>query len=106
MAKLTDFNEKGCKIYTAKGMVIAEGSKIGSLYNLNCLPCNMKVNVANCKTKESIWHCHFGHLWTQNLQRRARNKLVSGFDFDASKQIDFCETCVEAKYHRSQSFSY
>ena len=26
---------------------------------------------------------------------------MSGFDFDASKQIDFCETCVEAKHHRS-----
>ena len=90
----------GCKIYTAKGKLIAEGSKIGSFYYLNYSPCNMKVNVANCKTKENIWHRR-GHLETQNLQRLARNKLVSGFDFDASKQIDFCEACVEAKHHRN-----
>ena len=67
LGKTTDFNEKGCKIYTTKGMLIAEGSKIGSLY-LNCLPCNMKVNVANRKTKENIWHRRFGHLGMQNLQ--------------------------------------
>ena len=101
LGKTTDFNEKGCKIYTAKGKLIAEGSKIGSLYYYNYLPCNMKVNVANRKTKENIWHCRFGHLGMQNLQRLARNKLVSGFDFDASKQIDYCEACIEAKHHRS-----
>ena len=101
LGKTTDFNEKGCKIYTAKGKLIAEGSKIGSLYYLNCLPCNMKVNVANCKTKENIWHGRFAHLGMQNLQGLARNKLVSGFDFDASKQINYCEACVEAKHHRS-----
>ena len=58
-------------------------------------------NFVNSKTKENIWHCRFGHLGKQNLQRLARNKLVSGFDFDASKQIDFCEACVEAKHHGS-----
>ena len=67
--KTTDFDEKGCKIYTAKGKLIAEGSKIGSLYYFNYLQCNMKVNVANRKTKENICHCRFGHLGTQNLQR-------------------------------------
>ena len=29
----------------------SEGSKIGSFYYLNCLQCNMKVNVANRKQK-------------------------------------------------------
>jgi len=27
---------------------------------------------------------------------------LSGFDYDASKQLDFCETCVEGKDQRSQ----
>ncbi len=27
--------------------------------------------------------------------------MVRGFDFDASKNIDFCEACVEGKHHGS-----
>ena len=38
LGETTDFNEKGCKVYAAKGKLIAEGSKIGSLYYLNYLP--------------------------------------------------------------------
>ncbi len=98
----TDFNEKGCQIYNAKGKLIAEGSKIGSLYYLNCSMGNVKVNVANRKTNENIWHRRFGHLRIQNLQRLARSKMVRGFDFNALKQIDFCEACVEGKHHRTQ----
>ena len=26
--------------------------------------------------------------------------LVSGFDYDISKEIDFCEPCVSGKIHR------
>ena len=26
---------------------------------------------------------------------------MSGFEFDVSKQLDFCEACVDGKYHRS-----
>ncbi len=102
LGNTTDFNEKGCQIYNAKGKLIAEGSKIGSLYYLNCSMGNVKVNVANRKTNENIWHRRFGHLGIQNLQRLARSKMVRGFDFNTLKQIDFCEACVEGKHHRTQ----
>ncbi len=26
--------------------------------------------------------------------------MVDGFDYDSSKDIDFCESCVEGKIHR------
>ena len=30
-----------------------------------------------------------------------KSRLVNGFDYDASKEIDFCESCVSGKIHRS-----
>ena len=59
-----------------------------------------QVNAAQCK--EVLWHRRYGHLGTQNLQKLAREKLVDKFDFDASKDFDFCEACVKGKHHRSQ----
>ena len=29
--------------------------------------------------------------------------MVIGFDYDASQEIGFCESCAEGKHHRSQS---
>ena len=62
---------------------------------------NEQATVADQETKESIWHRRFGHLGIQNLQRLAREKLVDGFDFDVSEQLDFCEMYAEGKHHRS-----
>ena len=55
------------------------------------------MNTAQCK--EVLWHRRYRHLSTQSL---ARDKLVDNFDFDASKEVDFCEACVKGKHHRSQ----
>ena len=53
------------------------------------------------ETMEDIWHQRFGHLGARNLQRLAKHGKVDGFDFDAMKQIKFCESCVKGKHHRS-----
>ena len=36
------------------------------------------------------------------MQRLAKHGMVDGFDFDATKQIKFCESCVKGKHHRSK----
>ena len=97
--KTTKFDETGCQILGKNSKVIAAATRVGSLYYLDCLV-KQQVSVAQCK--EVLWHRRYGHLGTQNLQKLARDKLVDNFDFDASKDIDFCETCVEGKHHRSQ----
>ena len=38
----------------------------------------------------------------QNLQLLAQEKLVDGFDFDISEELDFCEMCAEGKHDKSQ----
>jgi hypothetical protein len=30
-----------------------------------------------------------------------KDELVNGLDYDVSKEIDFCESCVSGKIHRS-----
>ena len=97
--KTTKFDKTGCQILGKNCKVIATATRVGSLYYLNC-QVKQQVNVVQCK--EELWHRRYGHLGTQSLQKLARDKLVDNFDFDASKEIEFCETCVEGKHHRSQ----
>ena len=56
---------------------------------------------ADQHSPEAIWHRRYGHLGARNLQKLARDQLVDGFDYDASKEIGFCESCMEGKHHRS-----
>ena len=38
----------------------------------------------------------------RSLQTLSKKKLVSGFDYDSSSEISFCQACVEGKLHKSQ----
>ena len=51
-------------------------------------------------TKE-IWHRRFGYLGMKNLQKQATDQLVNGLDYDVTKDIKFCDPCVDGKHHRS-----
>ena len=42
-----------------------------------------------------------GHLGARNLQKLAREKLVDAFDYDMSREISFCQPCVEGKLHKN-----
>ena len=101
--KTTRFGEASCQILDKERKLIAVATKVGDLYYLNCHPRFHKSHTAADKTpetKEDIWHRRFGHLGTRNLQQLAKNKLVDGFDYNAVKEINFCESCVEGKHHR------
>ena len=101
--KVTNFTDAGCQIVDSCQKVVAVAVRVGSLYYLECLDSRQQVHTASVEeTKETIWHRRFGHLSAQNLQKLRRDQMVSGFDFDASKDIGFCESCVEGKHHRSQ----
>ena len=100
--KTIEFNEFDCQILDSKKKLIAVATKVGSLFCLSSSNHNELANVADQETKECVWHRRFGHLGLQNLQKLAREELVHGFDFNLSKQLDFCETCAQSKHHRSQ----
>ena len=103
--KSVTFSEAGCQILDADRKLIAVGNRAGNLYYLECrIDCqqaNAAVNTIQ-RTKEDIWLRRFGHLGARNLQKLAKDKLVAGFDYDASMKYSFCESCVKGKYRRRQ----
>ena len=104
--KVVKFTETGCEILDSNKKVIAVATRVESLYHLNCQAHNEQTNAAVNKskeTKEDTWHRRYGHLGVRNLQKLAKEKLVDDFDFNASRETTFCESCVEGKHHRSSS---
>ena len=61
--------------------------------------------VTGTQTQQSVedtWHRRYGHLGSRNLEKLAIDKLVNGFNYDPSRDISFCQACVDGKFHRSQ----
>ena len=103
--KVVKSSETGCEILDSNKKVIAVATRVESLYHLNCQAHNEQTNAAVNKskeTKEDTWHRRYGHLGVRNLQKLAKEKLVDDFDFNASRETTFCESCVEGKHHRSR----
>ena len=100
--KMITFGETEGEIVDDQGETVAIASKAGSLYYLNCEPLdNQSINSASHQANEDLWHRRFGHLGERSLCRLKKDGLVHGFDYDVSKEIDFCEPCVSGKIHRS-----
>lgn len=99
------FTESSCQLLDDKQKVVATGSKIGNIYYLNCSEVHEAAHAATIclgsNTKEEIWHRHFGHLGAKNLQKLVRDQLVTGLDYDVTKDTNFCEPCLDGKHHRS-----
>ena len=100
--KVTSFSEMRCEIRDSKSKLVASGHREGSLYYLDHKgPIHQACSSSDCNSsKESIWHRRFGHLGIQGIQTLAKNKMVSGLDFNWKQESSFCESCVEGKSHR------
>lgn len=104
--KTTNFDDVHCRITDESGKLFAMAMKVGSLYYLDyqeiteCHQANT-VETKEPESKESIWHRQFGHLGVINLQKLARD-MIKSFDYDASNDLTFCETCIGGKHHKSQ----
>ena len=99
--KVTKFDKVGCEILNEEEKVIGFATRVGNLYHLEHCRKSQAGNVADKESKEKLWHRRFGHLGEQNLQRIAREKLVCQFNYNLSKSIGFCKTCVGGKHHRT-----
>ena len=100
--KTVRFGQANCQILDDKKLV-AVGTKVGELYYLNCHTIGVYSHsaVTQAGSKEDNWHRRYGHLGVKNLQTLAKNELVRGFDYNPSKEISFCQACVEGKLHKS-----
>ena len=79
---------------------VTVASKIGGLYQI-IINNDAQVNCAMTLEKEDLWHQRYGHLSLKNLRKLARENLVDNFDYSEAAEIQFCETCVKGKQHRS-----
>ena len=97
------FEESSCIIRGSNHKLITVAEKIGGLYQVDTVPVYINSATTTCQetTKEDIWHRRFGHLNIRSLQKLARDSLVDDFDFASSSDIQFCESCLEGKQHRS-----
>ena len=101
--KTARFGETSCQILDANRKLVAVATRVGDIYYLSCHPGSQKCHTAvdkGTETREDVWHRRYGHLGTRNLQKLAKHELVNGFHFDMTKEINFCESCVEGKHHR------
>ena len=97
------FGDRGCRIKTADGKIIGAANHTGSLYYLDCIS-RHEFHVAEIDkhTIEDSWHQRYGHLSENALRKLAKDKLVDGFTYDPSKNLNFCEPCTQGKIHRNK----
>ena len=102
LGKEVIFDELQGHILDDQGELVAMASKTGSLYYLHCEPlAKPQINAVSDSTNEKLCHRRFGHLSERSLRKLAKDELVSGLDYDISKEIDFCESCVNGKICQS-----
>ena len=98
--KAVRFGKVNCQVLD-EGKLVAVAVKIGELYYLKCSMNSVCTNAAEIqRSKEDMWHRRFGHLCARNLQQLAKENMVNDFDYDSSKEINFCQACVEGKLHK------
>lgn len=100
--KVVRFTNSACYVLSKDHQMVAKATKMGSLYQLNHKHNHEQTNVAESESTEDVWHKRFGHLGVSSLQKLAREKLVEGFNFDASRKLTFCESCPQGKQHRNK----
>ena len=99
--KTVKFDKSGCEILNEQKSLIAFATRAGNLYHLEHCRNPQSVNVADKDSKEKLWHRRYGHLGEQNLKKIAREHLVQQFNYDATNEVGFCETCIGGKHHRT-----
>ena len=80
--------------------MVAAGIRKGNLYYSSCQQKRVDAQL-NGRSKEFIWHQRFDHLNEKSLRTLASQQLVDEFDYNVSKNIPFCESCVEGKLHKT-----
>ena len=99
--KTVTFGETQGEIVDEEGEVVAIATKTGSLYYLNCEPMNnQQINSVTDQASKNLWNRRYGHLGERNLSKLKNDGLVNEFYYDATQEINLCESCLSGKMHR------
>ena len=95
------FDEQKC-IVSKEGKNIAIGNIVdGKLYRVNTPEF---ANVATSSTPDlGVWHCRFGHLNHDYINRLAKKQLVDGMKYSDVSFDKECEVCALGKMHKLPS---
>ena len=98
--KTTKFDKGRCKILNQQKKEIAVATKHGNLFYLEHCRKWQSVNVTEM-SNEMLWHRRYGHVGEQTLKSLMNGKLVERFDYNSSRGLGFCKSCIGGKQHRS-----
>ena len=103
--KIVKFTKYACYVLNKNHKLIVKAIKVGSLYHLDHKPYKFEQTTVAEKgeKREDIWHSRFGHLGVASLQKIAHDKLVTGFNFDATCKQSFCEACPQGGVFNSST---
>ena len=102
--KTARFDKSTCEIINEDEDVVGSATKCGSLYYLNYQMINplQRINTVKERSCINVWHHRYGHLSITSLKKLANEKLVNGLSCDdVSDEMEFCESCVQGKIHRT-----
>ena len=105
---IVQFGQNCCWVKNSRGTVIARGSLVNRMYQLNCEtePTDHSMSIADASVDKdkrkrlNLWHQRLGHLNVQQLKQTVAKCHVTGIDLSDSDRLDFCEGCVEGKMSR------
>ena len=55
------------------------------------------MDVVKVENRERLWHCRFGRLSEQSMQKMVRKELLEILVYSTTKQVGVCEACIGGK---------
>ena len=94
------FKDDKCKI-SRNSKILAMGEIQGKLYTLKIAKEHVNIAKQQPETDHYLWHCRFGHLGMNNVNKLIEENMVNGMDGVSNKNDNqFCEACTKGKQHR------
>ena len=100
--KYIRFGHSKCWIRDNSGNLCGMGSLIDNLYHLDCKPVPMELASIGSRQHNDLdlWHQRLGHISGSKLKEFAHKGVLEGLKIPLTKELSFCEGCVEGKMFR------
>ena len=93
------FKDDKCEI-SRDSKILAMGEIQGKLYTLKIVKEHVNIAKQQPDADKYLWHCRFGHLGMNNVNKLIEGNMVNGMDGVSDKsENQFCEACAKGKQH-------
>jgi len=95
-----EFDKDGCRVNTARGVVVAQARRDKNLYLLNVKVRKDTTHIANSLEEGAmLWHERLGHLNMASLKEL--DAMVDGMNLKEVSLHHICEACIKGKHQRT-----